>query len=146
MIIERDEVSQTIEIPIEERPEKDVVESSVSSAVSSDVAAAPSAPRSNESVGAGLSLVDLSSTFRDSIGMSPNQVGVYVENVSPGSQADLKGIKAGMVLLEADHEPIPSVSRFRAMVNKAKTSGQSSLTLKVRLANGGESFVSLPFA
>jgi len=78
--------------------------------------------------------------------MSPDQVGVYVENVSPGSQADLKGIKAGMVLLEADHQPIPSVSQFRNMVNKAKRAGHSSLTLKVRLTNGGESFVSLPFA
>ncbi len=146
MIIEREEVSQTIEIKIEERPEKDVVESSVSAAVASESSAAPEGPRSNESVGAGLSLVDLSATFRDSIGMSPDQVGVYVENVSPGSQADLKGIKAGMVLLEADHQPIPSVSQFRNMVNKAKRAGHSSLTLKVRLTNGGESFVSLPFA
>jgi len=77
--------------------------------------------------------------------MRPDQVGVYVESVLPGSPAAQKGLKSGMVLLEADHEPIASVRKFRSLLMKAKRSGQSAMTLKVRLGNGGESYVSLPF-
>jgi len=139
-IIERDEVSQNISVAISERPEKDVVEKSVS------IATTPApAPSSGDTSASGLSLVDLSSTFRDSIGMRPDQVGVYVESVLPGSPAAQKGLKSGMVLLEADHEPIASVRKFRSLLMKAKRSGQSAMTLKVRLGNGGESYVSLPF-
>jgi len=143
LIIEREEVTQTIVIIIDERPEKDDVEQMIRVASSADAGAMPMdmAP----TVGSGLSMVDLSSSFRDTIGMRPDQVGVYVDSVSTGSVAEQKGFRAGMVILEADHEPIASVSAFKRMYDKNKKSGLSSMTLKVRLENGSESYVSLPY-
>ena len=137
---ERGEETFALDLSIAERPEKDVVEEATAGAVSGE---AP-APRPQESVGSGLSLVDLSSSFRNSIGMRSDQVGVYVENVSPGSPAERKGFKPNMVILEADNEPMASVQAFKSKMEEAQRNGQSSLYLKVRLQNGSENFVSLP--
>jgi len=104
---------------------------------------APPAPSAGSMYNTGLSLVDLSATFRDSIGMRPNQVGVYVDTVAPGSNAAIKGIKSGMVILEADSKPVASVSQFRQLVLSAKKSGQRSLVLLVRTINGSETYTSI---
>lgn len=142
LILERDEVTQTIIVVIDERPEKEEVEEMIRVASSADIGAEIAAAPTG---GTGLSMVDLSSSFRDSIGMRPDQVGVYVDAVTPGSLAEQKGFRAGMVILEADHEPIPSVSAFKSMYDRNREAGLSSMTLKVRLENGGESYVSLPY-
>lgn len=104
---------------------------------------APPPPSAGSMYNTGLSLVDLSATFRDSIGMRPNQVGVYVDTVAPGSNAAIKGIKSGMVILEADSKPVASVSQFRQLVLSAKKSGQRSLVLLVRTINGSETYTSI---
>ena len=137
---ERGEEVFSLDLSISERPDKDEVEENVAAVTSGEVPAA----RPEESVGSGLSLVDLSSSFRNSIGMRSDQVGVYVENVTPDSPAARKGFKANMVILEIDNEPVASVQTFKYKLDQAKQNGQSSLYLKVRLQNGSENFVSLP--
>ena len=92
----------------------------------------------------GMSLVDLSSTFRKSIGMRADQVGVYVERVDAGSHAARKGVEGNMVLLEMDSQPISSVSAFRSMTAKAKQANAASIVLLVRTINGSENYVSVP--
>jgi len=105
--------------------------------------AAPAAPKAGSMYNTGLSLADLSATFRDAIGMPRNQVGVYVDAVAPGSSAARKGIKNGMVILQADGKSVPSVSHFRQIVKLAQSNGQRSLTLLIRTANGSETYTSI---
>lgn len=104
-------------------------------------AAAP--PSANSMYNTGLSLVDLSAAFRDTIGMSRDQVGVYVEAVAPGSAAARKGIKAGMVILQADGKPVASVRSFRNTVLALKKSNKRSLVMLVRTINGSETYTSI---
>jgi len=87
--------------------------------------------------------VDLSATFRESIGMRMDQVGVYVEKVAPGSNAARKGIKSGMVILEAYAKPVVSVRAFRETLRKAKISGRRSVVVSVRTMNGSETYTSI---
>lgn len=146
--VERDDVLlDAFPVTIAERPiEKDrlkIATGDNSQSTSSASAAAPEAPSAGSMYNTGLSLVDLSATFRDSIGMRPNQVGVYVDTVAPGSNAAIKGIKSGMVILEADSKPIASVSQFRQIVLSAKSSGQRSLVMLVRTINGSETYTSI---
>lgn len=143
LLIERNEEAKTVNVKISDRPEKEVIEQIVRVATSAEIAGTPltSAP----TVDSGLSLVDLSSSFRDSIGMRPDQVGVYVDSVATSSMAEQMGFRAGMVILEADSEPVASVRAFKQSYDKNKKAGLSSMTLKVRLENGGESYVSLPY-
>ncbi len=104
---------------------------------------APPPPSASSTYNTGLSLVDLSATFRETIGMRPDQVGVYVEAVAPGSNAALKGIKSGMVILEADGKPVASVNVFGNIVRGATKKGQRSLILLVRTINGSETYTSI---
>ena len=103
----------------------------------------PAAPQADSMYNTGLSLTDLSATFRDAIGMPRDQVGVYVDAVAPGSSAARKGIKSGMVILQADGKLVPSVPHFRQIIETARGSGQRSLTLLIRTANGSETYTSI---
>jgi len=146
--VERDDVLlDALTVRIASRPQEEdrlkLATGDNSQSTSAASASAPAAPTAGSMYNTGLSLVDLSATFRDSIGMRPNQVGVYVDTVAPGSNAAIKGIKSGMVILEADSKPIASVSQFRQLVLSAKKSGQRSLVLLVRTINGSETYTSI---
>lgn len=140
-IFERNEEYLTQSVIIDERPEKKVVENTVRGTVT---APPPPAATSGSGEGTGLSLVDLSASFRDAIGMRPDQVGVYVESVAPGSAAARKGFQADMVILESDGRPVASVRLFNQIISQTRQSGKSDVLIGVRLSNGGESYVSLP--
>lgn len=104
---------------------------------------APAAPKANSLYNTGLSLVDLGATFRESIGMRVDQVGVYVDAVALDSNAARKGIKSGMVILEADNKPVVSVRVFGDIIRKAQAAGQIHLKIKVRTLNGSEHYTSI---
>ncbi len=146
--IERNEQIQSLRFRMAERPGKDEVERSMTETSPSAGYSTPSPspaplPYRAPNASTGMSLVDLSSTFRQSIGMRYDQVGVYVEQVAPGSDAERHGIKSNMVILEADQEPVASVSAFNRKIDKARRAGQSDILLLMRLENGSENYVSL---
>ncbi|PHR59332.1 MAG: hypothetical protein COA43_09360 [Robiginitomaculum sp.] len=147
--IERKDVilEKKIRVLIGARPEtKDdlfLATGSVRGSTGASASAAPAPPKAGSMYNTGLSLVDLSASFRDSIGMRRDQVGAYVDAVAPGSNAAKKGIKSGMVLLEADGQPVASVRTFRTIVQKAKQKNQRSITLLVRTINGSETYTSI---
>ena len=146
--IERNEQIRSVRFRMAERPGKDEVERSMSetspiAGYSSSTPSPAPLPYRAPNASTGMSLVDLSSTFRQSIGMRFDQVGVYVEQVAPGSNAERRGIRSNMVILEADQEPIASVSAFNRKIEKARRAGQSDILLLMRLENGSENYVSL---
>jgi serine protease Do len=135
-----------VRVTISERPEnKDrlKVATGNTGGVASSTVTAPPTPKSGSMYNTGLSLVDLGATFRESIGMRVDQVGVYVDAVALGSNAARKGLKSGMVILEADGKPVASVRLFGEIVRKAQASGKRSLVVKVRTLNGSEHFTSI---
>lgn len=145
--IERKDVvlDNSIRVKIGERPvkEEDIKRATNNTGGgTSQVGSAP-APKADSMYNTGLSLVDLSASFRDTIGMRRDRVGVYVDAVAPGSSAARKGIKSGMVILEADSKPVASVRAFRNLIIKMKKDNQRSLVLLVRTTRGSENFVSI---
>ncbi|MEE9273483.1 MAG: trypsin-like peptidase domain-containing protein [Robiginitomaculum sp.] len=143
--IERGEQVHEIQVQIGNRPQDKnalTVATGRNTIVDGTTKATPP-PSSSSTLNTGLSLVDLSATFRDSIGMRSDQVGVYVDAVAPGSNAARKGIKSGMVILEANSKPVATVSVFRQIVVTAQKSGQRSLVLLVRTINGSETYTSI---
>jgi len=146
--VEREDVLlDPINVTIGERPQEEdrlkIATGDFSTSSTGTSATPPAAPSAGSMYNTGLSLVDLSATFRDSIGMRPDQVGVYVDTVAPGSNAAIKGIKSGMVILEADAQAVASVQQFRNIVLKAQGASQRSLVLLVRTINGSETYTSI---
>ena len=136
---ERDEKPYRLTVMIAERPDKDVVEKNVV------VATPPPSPTElGRGSNMGWSLVDLSAEARSALGMRYDQVGVYVESVAPGSKAANAGIKANMVIMQADSRDIPSVPAFNHMIGQAQTQGTGAMILFVRESTGAETYLTLP--
>ena len=76
--------------------------------------------------------------------MRSDQVGVYVEAVDPGSAAEQAGFKLGMVLMEADGQPIAEVAKWKSIVLNAKEAQQDGIVVYVRHKDGHESNMLLP--
>jgi len=163
MDIERNESPMSLTIQMAERPTKDQIDVAMAGGTYSTVPdAAPSYPSApsyqaqgtpapavppgaNSNLQAtGLSVVDLSASFRQTIGMRADQVGVYIENVTPGSTAASIGLTRNMVIMEMEQEPLPSVRHLSALMQKAAETGQSEVLFLVRMENGSENYAVMP--
>lgn len=168
MQIERNEQLQNVTVQMSERPSKDEVDRAMAEGTYSAPSysepghqTAPSAPSSpsygqatpapavppganGNMLATGLSVVDLSSSFRQSIGMRHDQVGVYLESVTPGSTAASIGLRANMVIMQVDQVDVPSTRHLSSMLAKAAESGQNEVLLFVRMQDGTENFAVLP--
>ncbi len=142
VIYERDEKPYKLTVMIGERPDKDVVDQSVEQATAASPQGAPGTVVGG-SVRHGMSLVDLSAEGRSALGMRYDQLGVYVESVSPNGQAAKAGIVANAVLMQIDGKDIPSVPAFEHMIFKAQEQGQTELIILLREPDGRENMVVL---
>ncbi|GHB01143.1 serine protease [Algimonas arctica] len=144
IIYERLEKTYEIKVSIGERPEKADVERDAALSRGLPPPAPKSEPHARISINTGVHVLDISAEFRTAIGMRSDQVGVYVESVDPGSEAEMAGFKIGQVLLEADGMPIAEVDKWRSMVLNAKLDKKSSMKIKLRPKDGGEKILDLP--
>lgn len=138
IVYERGDEKYRLNVMIAERPEKAVVDQTVTTSTPP-----PSPTELGQGSNMGWSLVDLSAEARSALGMRYDQVGVYVESVATGSKADRAGVKANMVLMQADSRDIPSVPAFNHMIGEAQTRGTSAMVLFVREASGSETYITL---
>ena len=143
MIYERDEKTYQINISIAERPDKEQIERANAIAQGLPVPE-PKRVGPKINIDTGLQVLDLSSEFRSAIGMRPDQVGIYVESVTPGSGAEQGGFSTGMVILDADGTPMAEVGSLKSVVLNARLAQQDGLIMNVRLKDGRETFMVLP--
>jgi len=147
-VVERVEQLQEVTVTIGERPGKEqldrIAAGQTGYAAPPPPSRGPSTTRPAINLDTGVRVVDLSSTFRDAIGMRPDQVGVYVESVDQASSAPGAGFRAGMVLLEANGQSIADSSAFKTIILNAKSAQRGSLQVKARRRNGSETYLNLP--
>jgi serine protease Do len=144
IIFERLEKTYEIPVSIGERPEKADVERDAALSRGLPPPAPKSEPHARININTGVHVLDISAEFRTAIGMRSDQVGVYVESVDPGSEAEMAGFEIGQVLLEADGTPIAEVDKWRSMVLNAKLDKKTSMKIKLRPKNGGIKTLDLP--
>ena len=151
--IDRGESEITLQAVLSRRPAKSELEGG-SPGDTLGAPATPSIPRDLGSQGSyanatgatGISVVDLSSQFREAIGMSYDEVGVYVEAVLDGTGGKRAGFELGMILMEFDTQPVASVAKFNEFVHVSKLEGRNSALVKVRLETGETTYMTLPIA
>ncbi len=143
LIFERDEEPYLVNVSIGERPDKHGVDTA---RAESQGLPPPEPKRTGPpiNVDTGLQVLDISAEFRTAIKMRSDQVGIYVESVTPGSGAERGGFKSGMVLLEADGTPLAQTDVLRTVVLNAKLAEKTRMRVRVRLANGRETQMTLP--
>ncbi len=90
----------------------------------------------------GLTLTPLTDEMRTELAASAETNGLAVTDVTEGSEAFEKGLRAGDIITEAGQEQITSIADLNARVEAAREAGRKSLLLLVRRA-GDPRFVAL---
>lgn len=89
----------------------------------------------------GLAVIDISPAISKQLGIAPDDKGVVVMRVEPGSVAELAGIKEGDVIQEIDRKAINNLNDFNKVVSKAK--GDKRVLLFIN-RNGKRFYVTIP--
>ena len=92
----------------------------------------------------GLSLGELDARVRARLGIDDDVEGVVVTRVQPDSQAALKGLAPGDVLVRVGQRPVSSVSEAASAIDEVRDSGRDAVVLQV-VRNGAAQFVAIPF-
>lgn len=143
-IYERDEQTYRIAVSIGERPDKHGVDTVRATSQGLPPPAPKEPAHGTVSVDTGMQVLDLSAEFRSAIKMRSDQVGIYVESITPNSLAEVGGFSTGMVLLEVDGTPLAETDVLRTAVLNARLADKTSMLMTVRLKDGRETYMTLP--
>lgn len=89
----------------------------------------------------GISVQNLTEDLAKQFGYKETE-GVIVTSVEPGSPADLKGVKEGMLIKEVNRVPVRNVNDFEEALRKNK--GKDSVLLKVKSEKDTEYYIVIP--
>lgn len=92
----------------------------------------------------GLSLSALSDSLRERFNITKDVKGVVVTDVKPGSEAAIKGLIAGDVIVELNQKPVSDPKRVEALIDDARDAGRKSVLFLVS-RDGDIRFVALRF-
>jgi len=92
----------------------------------------------------GLKVAPIDDALRRQYGFSEKARGVVVTDVSDGSPAASKDIKAGSLIIEAARKPVTSAADIASAIQTARKSGRRALLLRVETSAGDLRFVAVP--
>lgn len=78
----------------------------------------------------GLTVQDLTTQMRTSLGIEAGEKGVLVSEVAPGGVAQIKGVRRGDVILEVNRKRVVNRSSYRKVVSKLKKGDTVLLLMK----------------
>lgn len=132
----REGKSQTIAVVLGRREDANSAETSEDE----EDPAAPNAPEVSSLLG--LTVTPLTDEMREELGAAVDMQGLAVTDVTDGSEAFEKGLRAGDIITEAGQQKVASIADLNDRVEAAREAGRKSLLLLVRRA-GDPRFVAL---
>ncbi len=121
---------QTINVTVGERPDDPnarVVP------VSSKAKPGEDAPEESAMDSLGVTFVPLDEELRMRLGLGTDEPGLVVAEVTKHGVMDEAGLQAGMVILEANNEPVTSVESFQKAIDAAKAADRTKVLIAVRI-------------
>ncbi|MFQ3573575.1 MAG: DegQ family serine endoprotease [Thermodesulfovibrionales bacterium] len=89
----------------------------------------------------GIAVIDISPAIAKQLGISPEEKGVVVMRIEPGSIAEISGIKEGDLIQEIDRKVINNLNDFNKVVSKSRGDKRALLLIN----RGGKRFyVTIP--
>jgi serine protease Do len=80
------------------------------------------------------------------LGVDSDTRGVYIDSVSPASDAAAKGLRRGVVILAAGGRPVTSNADLAAAINEARRQGRTAILVQVTAARVPPRFIALQFS
>ncbi len=90
----------------------------------------------------GMELSEMTDALREDLGLNPGSAGLVVRELSEGSEAYEKGLRAGDVITEAGQQKVEKIADLEARIENARDAGRKSILLLVR-RDGEPRFVAL---
>lgn len=110
------------------------------------IAAAPTAPAEDDlAVSVGLRVANVDAATREQFRLPPETNGVVITGVRGGSPAANAGLRAGMVILQVDQQPVANVAALKSRVDEAVTAKKEAVLLQLQVG-GVKQFGALSLA
>lgn len=91
----------------------------------------------------GFDIAPLDEAARDEFGVPAGVEGVLVKTVTPGSDAEEKGILPGLVISEVNQQEVGTVADITEMVGAAREAGRPAVLFKVTNPAGSSRFIAV---
>jgi serine protease Do len=121
---------QTINVVVGERGDNLAAQRIPASALSKDGAENGDAS-SMDSLG--VTFLPLDDEMRERLGLDKDEAGLVISEVVKGGVIDEAGLQRGMVLLEANNEPVTSVDVLKKAIDAAKKANRTKVLIAVRV-------------
>jgi len=121
---------QTINVVVGERGDSLTAQRIPASALSKD-----GAENGDESSmdSLGVTFIPLDDEMRERLGLDKDEAGLVISEVVKGGVIDEAGLQRGMVLLEANNEPVSSVDVLKKAIDAAKKANRTKVLIAVRV-------------
>jgi serine protease Do len=96
----------------------------------------PAAPKTVELSGLGIKLGQLSQEMRDKYQIAKDQKGVVITDVTAGTPAADRGLKAGDVIVEVQQEEVSAPSDVQDKVEKARKTSRPTVLMLIQTSDG----------
>ncbi len=134
----RDGKQQDVQVTIAELPDDQAQQVSATPAP-------PPAPKPMELSGLGIQLAPIDDSARSKYSLNADQKGVVVTDVSPGSPAADRGVKAGDVIVEVQQQAVSNPGDVQDRVNTVRKQNRKSVLMLIQ-GSDGLRWVPLPLA
>ena len=84
----------------------------------------------------GVQAVPLTPQIGAQLGVGTDTQGLVVTDVDPNSDAGIKGMTPGTIILNANGRSVASVAELEQVIAEAKSAGREAVLLRVRPRNG----------
>ncbi len=81
----------------------------------------------------GVTFVPLDDEMRKRLGLDEDEAGLVISEVEPGGAIEDAGLQRGMVILEANNEPVSSVDVLKKAIDAAKKANRTKVLIAVRV-------------
>ena len=81
----------------------------------------------------GVTFIPLDDEMRGRLGLDEGEPGLVISDVERGSAIEEAGLQRGMVLLEANSQPVTSVEALQKTIDSARKAGRSKVLIAVRI-------------
>jgi serine protease Do len=127
----RDGKEQTIEAVVGELPDDTKKASATTGAPDK-----PASPKTVELSGLGMKLGQLTQEMRDKFQIAKDQKGVVITDVTSGTPAADRGLKAGDVIVEVQQEEVAAPSDVQDKVEKARKTTRPTVLMLIQTSDG----------
>ena len=123
------QVGKKVPLVVLRNKEKKTLWITIGEVAEKKIAQGKTAPGAEESNTWGFAVQEISRAMAEKVGL-PDDTGVMITEVEPGSAAQQKGLQAGDVIIEVEHNPIKDLAEFRKLIEPYKK--KKTLLLTVR--------------